>query len=208
MRGISPDSAFVVQSRSRNPIHCRGSWLARRSAAAPFGLPSFTPRLLATASASFVRLEIASRSCLRHQRHDPDGEVVRLRQVDRGELHVAVPQRQQEGGIARQPVELGDHQRRPGDLAAPTCLAGAAAGRAELQFAARSGCRRALRVDRLMGQPAGSDEHEVANELGRVHGSVCGSERLPAQNRRPQAAAEASFAPGPGTDAPALGRLA
>ena len=40
--------------RSRNPIHCRGSWLARRSAAAPFGLPSFTPRLLATASASFV----------------------------------------------------------------------------------------------------------------------------------------------------------
>ena len=53
---------------------------------------------------------------LRHQRHDPDGEVVRLRQVDRGELHAAVPERQQEGGVARQPVELGDHQRRPGDL--------------------------------------------------------------------------------------------
>ena len=46
----------------------------------------------------------------------PDGEVVRLRQVDRGEPHAAVPQRQQEGGVARQPVELGDHQRRPGDL--------------------------------------------------------------------------------------------
>ena len=36
---------------------------ARLSAAAPLGLPSFTPRLLATASASFVRFEIASRSC-------------------------------------------------------------------------------------------------------------------------------------------------
>lgn len=37
---------------------------ARLSAVAPFGLPSFTPRLLATLSASLVRLEIASRSCL------------------------------------------------------------------------------------------------------------------------------------------------
>ena len=37
---------------------------ARLSAAAPLGLPSFTPRLLATASASLVRLEIASRSGL------------------------------------------------------------------------------------------------------------------------------------------------
>jgi hypothetical protein len=36
---------------------------ARRSAAAPFGLPSLTPRAFATASASFVRFEIASRSC-------------------------------------------------------------------------------------------------------------------------------------------------
>ena len=36
---------------------------ARRSAAAPLGLPSFTPRLLATLSASFLRREIASRSC-------------------------------------------------------------------------------------------------------------------------------------------------
>ena len=35
---------------------------ARLSAAAPLGLPSRTPRLLATASASLVRLEIASRS--------------------------------------------------------------------------------------------------------------------------------------------------
>ena len=36
---------------------------ARLSAAAPLGLPRRTPRLLATLSASFVRLEIASRSC-------------------------------------------------------------------------------------------------------------------------------------------------
>ena len=53
---------------------------------------------------------------LRHQGHDPDGEVVRLWQIDRREPHAAVAQRQQEGGVARQPVELGDHQRRPGDL--------------------------------------------------------------------------------------------
>ena len=33
---------------------------ARLSAAAPFGLPSRTPRVLATLSASFVRFEIAS----------------------------------------------------------------------------------------------------------------------------------------------------
>ena len=32
---------------------------ARLSTAAPLGLPSFTPRLMATASASLVRLEIA-----------------------------------------------------------------------------------------------------------------------------------------------------
>ncbi len=36
---------------------------ASKSAAAPLGWPSFTPRLLATLSASLVRLEIASRSC-------------------------------------------------------------------------------------------------------------------------------------------------
>ena len=35
---------------------------ARLSAAAPLGLPSFTPWLRATASASFVRFEIVSRS--------------------------------------------------------------------------------------------------------------------------------------------------
>ena len=80
------------------------------------GLPSRTPRLLATASASLVRLEIASRVLLRHQRHDADGEIVRLRQVNRGELDPAVPQRQEEGGVARQPVELGDDQRRSCDL--------------------------------------------------------------------------------------------
>ena len=35
---------------------------ARLSAAAPFGLPSLTPRLRASASASLARFEIASRS--------------------------------------------------------------------------------------------------------------------------------------------------
>src|SRR6056297_3011420 len=35
----------------------------RRRAAAPLGLPSLTPRALAAASASFVRREIARRSC-------------------------------------------------------------------------------------------------------------------------------------------------
>ena len=89
---------------------------ARLSASAPLGLPSFTPRLLSTLSASLVRLEIASPLLLRHQRHDAHGEVVRLRQIHRREPNPAVPECQQEGGIARQPVELGDHQRGPGDL--------------------------------------------------------------------------------------------
>jgi hypothetical protein len=53
---------------------------------------------------------------LRHERHDPDGEVVRLWQVHGGEAHPVVPERQQEGGVARQPVELGDHQGCSGDL--------------------------------------------------------------------------------------------
>ena len=52
---------------------------------------------------------------LRHQCHDPDGQVVCLRQVDRGELHAAVAQRQQEGGVLREPIELGDDQCRAGD---------------------------------------------------------------------------------------------
>ena len=88
----------------------------RLRASAPLGLPSFTPRFLATLSASLVRLEVASRSCCATSAMMLDGEVIRLGQVDRGELHAAVPQRQQEGSVPRQPVELGDHQRRPGDL--------------------------------------------------------------------------------------------
>jgi hypothetical protein len=50
------------------------------------------------------------------QLHDPDGEVVRLRQVDRSELHAAVPVRQQQGCVPRQPVELGDDEDGAGDL--------------------------------------------------------------------------------------------
>gem|GEM_PF-6525963 len=51
-------SAFsATVARSASP-----PFPARLSAAAPFGLPSLTPRAFATASASFVRREIASRS--------------------------------------------------------------------------------------------------------------------------------------------------
>ncbi len=50
------------------------------------------------------------------QRHDPDGQVIRLGHVDSHEPHPAVPEGQQEGGIAAQPVQLGNDQRRAGDL--------------------------------------------------------------------------------------------
>ncbi len=59
---------------------------------------------------------------LRHQRHDADGEVVRLRQIDRGEPNAAVAQREEEGGVARELVELGHHQRRVQAGAAATFL--------------------------------------------------------------------------------------
>ena len=50
-----------------------------------------TPRLLATASASLVRFDIASRSaCATSDSNNPNREVVRLRQVHRGEPDAAV----------------------------------------------------------------------------------------------------------------------
>ena len=62
---------------------------ARRIASMPFGLPSLHParlrhrqRLLGPPGDRLALL-------LRHQRHDADGEVVRLGQVDRGEPHPA-----------------------------------------------------------------------------------------------------------------------
>ncbi len=47
---------------------------------------------------------------LRHERHDPDGQIVRLRHVAGQEPHPAVPERQQECRVAGEPVELGDNQ--------------------------------------------------------------------------------------------------
>ncbi|MGM0583216.1 MAG: hypothetical protein ACQEUZ_00980 [Pseudomonadota bacterium] len=52
-------SAFAATAFLRAAPPCP----ARLSAAAPFGLPSFTPRAFAADSASFVRREIACSSC-------------------------------------------------------------------------------------------------------------------------------------------------
>ena len=59
---------------------------------------------------------MASPLLLGHQRHDADGQVVGLRHVGGDEADAAVPEREQERRVPRQPVELGDEQRRPGDL--------------------------------------------------------------------------------------------
>ena len=88
---------------------------ARLSAAAPWGCPaaprgSLPPPGLLGPPGDRLALGLGD------QRHDADRQIVRFRQVDPGEPHPAIAQRQQEGGIPRQPVELGDHQRRPGDL--------------------------------------------------------------------------------------------
>ena len=77
--------------------------------------PRLTLTPLAAASASRVRREIASRSGLRHQRHDADGQVVRLRHVAGDEADTRVAERQQEGGVAAETIELGDDERCAGD---------------------------------------------------------------------------------------------
>jgi len=51
---------------------------------------------------------------LRHQRHDADGQVVRLGHFAGQEPRAAVAQGQQEGGVSRQPVKPGDDQRCTG----------------------------------------------------------------------------------------------
>ena len=86
---------------------------ARRRLSAPFGLPSFTPRAFATARASFVRLEIASRSA--SASHDPHGQVIRLRHVDGHELHLTVPQGEEKRRVPAQSIQIGNHQGRPSD---------------------------------------------------------------------------------------------
>ena len=57
---VSAKLSALAATLSRS---ARPPFPARLSAAAPLGLPSFTPRAFAAASASFVRREIASRSC-------------------------------------------------------------------------------------------------------------------------------------------------
>jgi hypothetical protein len=49
--------------------------------------------------------------------HDADRQLVGVGHVDRDELHLGLLQTEQEIGVARQPVELGDDQRGPVQLA-------------------------------------------------------------------------------------------
>ena len=51
-------------------------------------------------------------SRVNHQRHDADGELVRVRHVHGDKIHAAVTEVQEEGGIPGQPVELGYKQGR------------------------------------------------------------------------------------------------
>lgn len=89
---------------------------ARRRLAAPLVLPSLTPRGRAATRASLVRREIAPRSAFATSASYSDGQVVYLRHVAGQERHPAVAPRQQEGRIAREPVQPGNHQRGAGDL--------------------------------------------------------------------------------------------
>ena len=54
---------------------------------------------------------------LRHQRHDADHHLVRLRHVGGDELDAGLLQAEQEMRVAGEAVELGDDQRRAVDLA-------------------------------------------------------------------------------------------
>jgi hypothetical protein len=51
---------------------------------------------------------------LGHQRHDADGQRVGVGHVGGNEVYTRIAQREQEGGIAGETVELGDDQRGPG----------------------------------------------------------------------------------------------
>ena len=108
-------------ARSRDSDWRAGKWPAQRRTALPARLsaaaPFEVPQLHAAAPGHAQRLPGAPGDrlplLLCHQRHDPDGEVVRLRQVHRREPHPAVAQRQQEGGIPRPRSSFGDGERRP-----------------------------------------------------------------------------------------------
>jgi hypothetical protein len=80
---------------------------ALRRLMAASGLPSFTPRAFATASA-FILREIASLG-LSDQRHDPDGQVFCLQYVHCHEPHSVVAQGHEERCVTAEPIQLGDH---------------------------------------------------------------------------------------------------
>ena len=79
--GVPRDRRSERRTALAGPPERRGAvWVAQPHAAAP----CHAQRLLGAPGDRLALL-------LRHERHDPDREVVRLRQVDRGEPHAAVP---------------------------------------------------------------------------------------------------------------------
>ena len=146
--GCPPPRMPPHRPRSRA---CRSAW---RAMAALSGAPPSEPasgllrRMVAELHSAApgdaqpllrpLRSSLALR--LRHQCHDPDGQVVCLRQVDRGELHAAVAQRQQEGGVLREPIELGDDQCRAGDPGAVSSRGHAGTGICPLSTCRPGGC--------------------------------------------------------------------
>ena len=108
---------------------------ARLSAAAPLGLPSrpaprYRQRLL---GALRDRLALG----LRHQRHDPHGEVVGLGQVDRGEADAAVAERQQKAALRDSRSSLAITSVAPVTLA--RCRARCSSGRVRVAAALHLG---------------------------------------------------------------------
>lgn len=107
LRVVAPPARMsaMMGATSRAKLSALAATVARRAAppfpprlrlSAPFGLPSFTPRALATASASFVRREFSSRSVSATSAMNPDGQVIRLRHVHGNEPQSAVAPSQEE----------------------------------------------------------------------------------------------------------------
>ena len=130
---------------------------ARRIAAMPLGLPSFTPRAFATASASLVRFEIASRSCCATRAMIPT-----VRSFASGISTAA----NLEGGIPGQPIELGDHQRRPVTFARCSAFR-APAGRGSFRFdLGETRDQRARSGRRSRRSPAAAPRSRARSRLG------------------------------------------
>ena len=87
------------------PLALPSSWWHRLA-----GLPSLTPRALAASRAAFVRGGDHRRLVFRDGGQDVDGQAVGLGEVDGHEVDAALHQLGDEGDVAGQPVELGDHQ--------------------------------------------------------------------------------------------------